>query len=160
MSFLSFTRKITATALFLALPGLALAGDLTIKDPYVRSSSATAVTGAAFMMIMNGSDTEDRLIAAKTGAAKRVELHTHTEDANGVMKMTEIEGGIVIPAGEMHALQRGGDHVMLMGVTEALVQGEEIELTLTFEKAGDVTITVPVDHTRKAKHGQAHSATN
>lgn len=161
MSFLSFLRRATATTLLLTLPNLALAGDFMIKNPYVRSSSATAVTGAAFMTIMNNTGQDDRLIAAHTGNAKRVELHTHAEDANGVMKMSEIEGGIAIPAGEMHMLKRGGDHVMLMGVTAPLVQGEEIELTLTFESAGEVTVTVPIDHERKAEHGSKnHSATN
>ncbi|NCX55288.1 MAG: copper chaperone PCu(A)C [Rhodobacterales bacterium] len=45
----------------------------------------------------------------------------------------------------MHALKRGGDHVMFMGLTRSLEHGDKFELTLTFEHAGDVTLTVPVD---------------
>lgn len=130
-----------------------LAGEIIIHDPYVRSSTPSSVTGAAFFTLMNHSDVDDRLIGARSDVAKRVELHTHEQDANGVMKMMKIEGGIELPVGEMHALKRGGDHVMLMGLTAPLVQGEKITVTLTFEKAGEVEIKVPVDRERKPKHG-------
>lgn len=151
---MTFSRLITvgAAALMLGAAPL-LAGDIAVKDPYVRTSTPSSVTGAAFMMLVNSGDTDDRLIAASTDVAGRVELHTHIEDANGVMKMTEIEGGIAVPAGEMHHLKRGGDHVMLMGLTRALEQGEEITVTLTFEKAGDITVQIPVDRERKPGHG-------
>ena len=130
----------------------AFAGEMLIEDPYVRASTPTSKTGAAFMTLMNQTDSDDRLIAASSEVAGRVELHTHIEDANGVMQMTEIEGGIPIAAGEAHVLKRGGDHVMFMGLTGPLEQGAEITVTLTFEKAGDVQVQVPVDHERKPDH--------
>lgn len=143
-----------AMAALIALP--AFAGDMKImiKDPYARSS---AMSGAAFFTIMNHSDEDDRLVAARTDAAPRVELHTHTEDANGVMRMREIEGGIAVPAGGMHALKRGGDHVMFMGLDGGLPEGEEISVTLVFEKAGEVMVQIPVDNDRSAKGGHNHS---
>ena len=151
---MKLTRHFTAGAAALVLSATALiAGDIMIKDAYVRSSTPSSKSGAAFLMLMNHSDSDDRLIAARTDVAKRVELHTHQEDANGVMKMMEIEGGIALPAGGMHALKRGGDHIMLMGLTAPLVQGEEITMTLTFEHAGEVEVSIPVDRERKANHG-------
>ena len=142
-----------ASAALIALGTPVFAGEIMIKDPYVRSSTPNSVTGAAFFIIMNDSDSNDRLIAAATDVAGRVELHTHTEDANGVMKMSEIEGGIPVAEGEMHHLKRGGDHVMLMGLNAPLVQGEEITVTLTFEKAGEISVQIPVDNERKPDHG-------
>lgn len=127
--------------------------EIMVKDAYVRSSTPNSKTGAAFMMLMNRSDADDRLISASSDISKRVELHTHIEDENGVMKMTELEDGMAIPAGGMHHMKRGGDHVMFMGLNESLVQGEEITVTLTFEKAGDVEVTIPVDNERKPDHG-------
>lgn len=151
---MKLTRLIAAGAAALALSTAPLfAGDIMVQDPYVRSSTPSSVTGAAFFVLINNSDTDDRLIAARSDVAKRVELHTHQEDANGVMKMMEIEGGIPVPAGGMHALRRGGDHVMLMGLTAPLRQGEQISVTLTFEKAGDIDVSVPVDSARKPDHG-------
>ena len=136
-----------------ALSTSALAGGIMVKDAYVRSATPSSPSGAAFMVLMNHSDTDDRLIAARSDVAKRVELHTHTEDANGVMRMGEIEGGIAIAAGEKHLMKRGGDHVMFMGLTAPLAQDSEIKVTLTFEKAGDVEVMIPVDHARKPDHG-------
>jgi len=155
---MSFRTLLAATSVaFLSLSAPVFAGDIMIKDAYVRSSTPSSPTGAAFMMLMNHSDSDDRLIAATSDVAKRVELHTHTEDANGVMRMREIDGGIAIPAGGMHMMERGGDHVMFMGLTEPLVQNTEVKVTLTFENAGEVEIMIPVDHARKAGHsGDTH----
>jgi copper(I)-binding protein len=126
------------------------AGDVMVMDAYARVASKVAKSGAAFMMIHNHSDQDDRLIAAASDVAKRVELHTHIEE-DGVMKMTKLDDGMIIPAGGMHALKRGGDHVMFMGLTRSLEHGDMFELTLTFEHAGDMTLTVPVDLERQDK---------
>lgn len=144
---------VAASAALLTLSAPAFAQNIMIKDAYVRSSTPSSPTGAAFMMLMNESDSDDRLISVASDVAARVELHTHIEDANGVMKMTEIEGGIPIAAGETHMMQRGGDHVMFMGLKAPLEQGGEITVTLTFEKAGDVKVTIPVDSERKPGQG-------
>ena len=147
----SLARGLGAVAL-VALPTLSLA-EIVISDPYARTSRPNAPTGAAFMMIQNTSDTADRLVAVSSDVAKRVELHTHIDQGDGVMKMTEIEGGVEIPAGSTYMMQRGGDHVMFMGITAPLEQGGEVVVTLTFEQAGDVTVTIPVDNERKPAHG-------
>lgn len=155
MSFKS-TLLAAVAALSLALPGAALAGDMDkmmVQDPYARASTAMSTSGAAFMVLANHSAEDDRLIAAKSDVAERVELHTHIQDANGVMQMREVEGGFPVVAGEMHALARGGDHVMFLGLNRALKQGDMITLTLIFEKAGDVVVEVPVDLKRKPDHG-------
>jgi copper(I)-binding protein len=144
-----FLTAAAAVTLF-AAPAFA---EIMVKDAYVRSSTPSSVTGAAFMVLMNDGTEDDRLIAATSDVAGRVELHTHIQDANGVMRMTEIEGGIPVPAGSMHMLQRGGDHVMFMGLSAPLEQGSEIAVTLTFEKAGEMQVMIPVDHERKPDHG-------
>ncbi|MEL6621116.1 MAG: copper chaperone PCu(A)C, partial [Pseudomonadota bacterium] len=78
------------------------------------------------------------------------------ETGDGIMKMQEIEGGIALPAGGTHHMMRGGDHVMLMGLTGPLEQGAEINVTLIFEQAGEVDVTIPIDNERKPA-GKAHS---
>ncbi|GGG64468.1 hypothetical protein GCM10011415_08840 [Salipiger pallidus] len=127
--------------------------DITVTDAYVRSAMPGAPTGAAFMVIGNDSGSADRLVSVASDAAKRVELHTHISDDNGVMKMTHVEEGFAIPANGEHVLARGGDHVMFMGLNEPLVQGETVTVTLTFENAGAVTIEIPVDSERQPDHG-------
>jgi len=133
-------------ALSIALP--AMAQDILVHDAYARASGKNAKSGAIFLQIDNTGTTDDRLIAAKTNVSMKAELHSHTEDANGVMLMREVEGGIALASHETHMLARGGDHVMLMGITTPLAQGDHITLTLTFEKAGDLVVEVPVDNDR------------
>lgn len=137
----------------LMLPALPLAADIVVSDAYARVSRPDAPTGAAFMTIRNTGDTNDRLLSVASEVAKRVELHTHIDQGDGIMKMSRIEGGIPVPAGATHKLARGGDHVMLMGLTQPLEQGQEISFVLTFEEAGDVVITLPVDNERQPDHG-------
>jgi copper(I)-binding protein len=139
-----FMKHILAGALALAsLP--ALAGDITVTDAYARAASPSAKAGAAFMVIENTGTSEDRLVSAASEVAQRVELHTHKDMGDGVMRMVHVEEGFAIPPGGSHVLQRGGDHVMFMGLTQSLIQGETVEVVLTFENAGDVTLQVPVD---------------
>lgn len=143
-------RAVTLGAMFSIGLGLsASAGDITVTDAYVRASGASAKSGAIFMQIENSADTDDRLIAAATPAARKAELHTHIMTDQGVMQMRQVKDGLVIPAHDVHMLARGGDHVMLMGLTGPLAQGDMVELTLTFEKAGKLTLEVPVDMKRK-----------
>ena len=127
-------------AVSFALPAFA---DIVVDDQYARSSNAMA--GAAFMVIKNTGDAPDHLLSATSDAAQRVELHTHIEDENGVMRMTHVEEGFMLPAGGEIVLQRGGKHVMFMGLNAPFEQGELVTVTLVFETAGEVTVEIPVD---------------
>jgi copper(I)-binding protein len=140
-----FTLTLGALAALTALPAFA---EITINDAYARASGMHAKAGAAFMVITNTGDSDDRLIAATSEAAMRVELHTHKDMGDGVMKMIEVEEGFAIPAGGEHALARGGDHVMFMGLTAPFEDGKMLSVTLEFEKAGTMTVEIPVDLNR------------
>ncbi|WP_170417930.1 copper chaperone PCu(A)C [Ruegeria atlantica] len=156
---MSLTSKLLTTFAAATLATAAFAQDIiTVDDAYARSSGKTAKAGAAFMMIQNDGTTDDRLIGVKSDAAARVELHTHIVDENGVAKMTHVEEGFVIPAGEAHMLKRGGDHVMFMGLTAPFEQDATVPVTLIFENAGEVEIEIPVDLERNDAGGHgSHS---
>lgn len=137
-------RLILSLGLVLGLAGVAHAGEIEIVDSYARVGSPMAKSGAAFLVIRNGSEADDQLVAVFSDVAMRTELHTHVMDGD-VMKMREVEGGFPVPAGGTLEMQRGGDHVMMMGLTERLTDGQMIELTLTFRDAGEMVISVEVD---------------
>lgn len=130
---------------FMTQPALAHDG-VKIVDAYARIMGES---GAIFLTIENHQADEDRLVSASTDAAEMTGVHTHIAGADGVMKMREVSDGFAIPAKGEHALQRGGDHIMLMGVTRALKDGDLVHLTLTFERAGVVEVDVPVDNARQ-----------
>lgn len=99
--------------------------------------------GAAYLTITNNGDEADRLVSATTDMAEAVEIHEVAMD-NNVMEMSPLHDGLEIPAGEQVSFEPSGYHLMLIGITESLITGEEYDLTLTFEHAGDVTLTVPI----------------
>lgn len=147
---MSFKPTFLATVAAVTLATAALAESvIVVDDAYARSSGMSAKAGAAFMMLKNTGNSDDRLISAQSDVAARVELHTHKIDENGVAKMEEVEEGFAIPAGEVHMLQRGGDHVMFMGLKQPFEQGATIPVTLVFEQAGEVVVEIPVDLERQ-----------
>ncbi|WP_425091217.1 copper chaperone PCu(A)C [Tropicimonas sp. S265A] len=154
MSFKSFL--LGGAAALLTLP--AFAGDILVKDAYARSASAVAKTGAAFMEIENTGAVADRLVAVRSDAAARVELHTHLSGGDGIMRMVEVKDGFEIPANGAHMLKRGGDHVMFMGLTGPLTDGETVSVTLVFEHAGEVAVEIPIDSKRMPEGHGGHGA--
>lgn len=155
---MKFAKFVGVAAMAMGFGAAAWAGGIVVEDAYARASTPTAKSGAAFMVLMNTGDQDDRLVAAKSDVAARVELHTHREIADGVMKMMEVEEGFVIPAGGTHMLARGGDHVMFMGLNEPFADGDTVAVTLVFEHAGEVAVEIPVDLNRKPTHGGGHGA--
>lgn len=121
----------------------AVVGNLSIDNAWTRATPPRAPNGGAFMTINNDGGEPDRLVAASTPQAIRTELHTHRME-DGVMRMRPVEGGIEVPAGGSVTLAPGGLQVMLLGLKAPLAEGATVPLTLTFEKAGTVTIEVAV----------------
>lgn len=144
MTFFSLCRASVAT-LVLSVP--AFAADIEVSEAYARSAGHHAKSGAAFMVLKNNGDAADRLIGVSSDVAKRVELHTHIM-RDGIAKMRPIEGGIELAPGGSHAMERGADHVMFMGLTEPLVDGETVKVTLVFEQAGAIEVEIPIDSAR------------
>lgn len=119
-------------------------GKIDVEKPYARATPAGAMSGAAYMTLANKTQTADRLTGASSEVAAKVQIH-EMKVVNGVMKMREVAGGLAIPAGGSVALKPGSYHVMLMGLKKPLVAGQSFALTLTFAKAGNISVTVPVE---------------
>jgi copper(I)-binding protein len=121
----------------------AVAGDLTIENPWARASIGSAANGAAYMTVRNRGSTDDRLLAVRTPAARKVELHSHAAVA-GVVKMRRVDS-VEVPAGGTAAFEpEGHQAIMLLGLRAPLKEGESIVATVLFEKAGEVEVQLPV----------------
>lgn len=130
-------------------PALAQASgnsSITVEQLWARATPAGAKTGAVYMTLDNKSGTADRLTGVSSDVAEKLQIHEMKVD-NGVMQMRELAGGLPIPAKGSVVLKPGGYHVMLIGLKKPLTAGEKFPLTLTFEKAGNISLTVPVQAT-------------
>lgn len=147
---MTLPRALALAAALLALPlaGRAQdaapgsAGGIAITEGFVVSTGPRAPTAAAYLTIVNGGDA-DRLTGASGEAARRIELHRHVRE-NDVARMEPIPEGVPTPAGGTVRLEPGGMHVMLMGLNAPLEPGGTVDLTLLFENAGPVAVTLPV----------------
>jgi periplasmic copper chaperone A len=116
---------------------------INVDHPWARATPAGATTGAAYMTLANKSATADRLTAASSDVANKVQIHEMAV-VNGIMQMQEVANGLSIPASGSVTLKPGAYHVMLIGLKKRLIAGQTLRLTLIFAKAGSISITVPI----------------
>ncbi|WP_050466717.1 copper chaperone PCu(A)C [Herbaspirillum chlorophenolicum] len=120
-------------------------GQLEIGHPYARATVPGQPAGGAYFSIENKGAASDKLVALSSPVAKSTEIHTMAMEGN-LMKMREVDGGLEIKPGQKIAMQPGnGYHIMLMGLSKPLKAGDKVPLTLTFEKAGKVDVTLNVE---------------
>ena len=123
---------------------IATVGDLSIGEAWARAMLPGQPAGGGYLTVTNRSSEPDRLLGASSPSAGMVELHTMAV-VNDVMTMRPVEGGLEIPAGATVELKPGGYHLMLMGLKRPLAKGESFPASLTFEKAGRVTVEFRVE---------------
>jgi copper(I)-binding protein len=121
---------------------LTQAADLNIEDAMARAVPPTAKMSAAFMTLTNNADTDLAVIGAESSVAKAVELHNNTM-TDGKMKMRQVNQ-IDLPANQTTELKPGGQHVMLIGLNRALVEGETIDLKLNFSDGSSESMEIPI----------------
>lgn len=114
---------------------------LSLADGWVKAVDSGMT--AAFGVLENSSEAPITLVSAQTDAAAMVELHETVEDGSGAMVMRPVDGGFVVPAGGTHELAPGGDHIMLMGVTDPIEPGEDVTIVLTTDDGGTLTVSLP-----------------
>ncbi|MBB2740581.1 UNVERIFIED_ORG: hypothetical protein FHR35_000401 [Microbispora rosea subsp. rosea] len=119
-------------------PASAAAAPLSISDPWVKT--ARSGMSAAFATLVNTTGEAVTVVAASTPVSPSVELHEVVGDG-GTTTMRRKQGGFVIPAGDRHVLQPGGDHIMLMDVRTAVEPGAEVPFTLTLKDGRTVSFT-------------------
>jgi copper(I)-binding protein len=125
------------------LAGCGSGGSITVTDAWARPSMGMDRAGAAYMVIENTGEEGDVLLGAASPAAATVEVHETVAGGDGTMSMQPI-GSLDIAPGDTVSLEPGGYHIMLIELTDELVVGDTIEITLTFETAGEVKVSAEV----------------
>jgi copper(I)-binding protein len=118
------------------------ADKLTVKNAWIQEGPPSQKITAGFMVIENHSSADLSLISASTDAARVVELHK-MELEDGMMRMQKVDS-IKVPAGGSVELKPGGYHLMVIGLTRQLKEGDEVKVKLTFSGSIEKIVTVPV----------------
>jgi periplasmic copper chaperone A len=137
-----------AVTILFALPafahnGVTHHGAINISGPFARATLPNAPVGGGFMRIENEGPEGDRLVSVSSPLAGEVQIH-EMKMTGDVMTMSPLPEGLVLPPGETVELSPGGYHLMLMGLTGPLVEGQTVPVTLVFEKAGPVEMELPI----------------
>ncbi|MEU9142396.1 copper chaperone PCu(A)C [Streptomyces sp. NPDC048349] len=143
------TRTTRALAAALSLTAtLAISGCSGSEDK--ASKPAPTVSGAfmpqpvndkmagAFMVIKNGSKTADKLTGVTSTLSDDLQIH-ETKD----QKMQQVQS-LDLPANGELKLERGGDHIMFMGLKSTPKVGDKVSIELRFEKADPVKVELEV----------------
>jgi copper(I)-binding protein len=129
-----------------AAPSLAhdvKAGDLVISQAWSRATPGGAKVAGGYLVIENKGTAPDRLVGVSADIAGKSEIHEMAMD-NGVMKMRALEKGLVVEPGKTVKLAPGGNHLMLQELKGPFKQGDKVPVTLQFEKAGKVAVSLDV----------------
>ena len=133
----------------------AVAGQpINVLQIWARASVPGVAVGAAYFVVHNKNPEADVLLRIESPRSKIAEMHTSTMQGD-LMKMEKLEA-LDVPGESSVVFKPGGHHVMLMELDEPLVEGSTFPMTLIFENAGPVEVTVAVqgigamEHTRTA----------
>jgi copper(I)-binding protein len=142
--------KQAVLAFVIALASLSLAraddvkaGDLIISQGWSRATPGGAKIGAGYFTIANKGSSADKLVSVSGDIAGKIDVHEMAM-TDGVMTMRPLEQGLTIDPGKTVTLAPGGYHLMLTDLKKPLKQGDTVPLTLEFEKAGKVAVTLEV----------------
>ncbi len=127
--------------------------DVMAHEPYARAMAPDATTSAVFVTFANRSQDDINIVAAETPAAGKVELHDVIKDGD-VMKMRQIDR-ITLGAKETTELKPGSLHIMLFDLKTPLNEGDEIEVTVTYDNGQKQSFNAPV---KKVMAGMKHTA--
>jgi copper(I)-binding protein len=147
-----------AAAISFARGEEAVSGTLVVTRAWARATPPGASVGAAYLTIENRGRNDERLVGITSPAAPSVVIHETVEEA-GVARMRPLDAP-VIPAGQTLAMQPGGIHIMLMGLSAPLKEGERLPLTLTFGSAGALTVEAeiaPIGSESPTEHATDHA---
>ena len=135
-----------ALATLLAAPAGAQdgkAGDLVVTQAWSRATPGGAKIAGGYLTIENKGTAPDRLLGGSAEVSDKVQVHEMAVN-NGVMTMRSLDKGLAIEPGKIVKLAPGGFHLMLTDLKKPLKQGDKVPVTLEFEKAGKVKLSLDV----------------
>ena len=111
-------------------------GDLTLSNLEVRASLGVNPNTGGYLTVANWGAAPDELIGATCTCAREVQLHLMSMSGS-VMSMRRVSA-LTVPAHGKLELKPGGAHLMVLGLKAPIKDGDKVNMTLTFRRAGQV----------------------
>ena len=119
-------------------------GSIEISHPWARASSSKAREAGGFLTIANRGAAPDRLIAAASPVAEKIEVHAIRVVGSDIT-MRRLDNGLALPVATTLTLKPRGYHLLLQGLKAPLAKGTRLPVRLTFENAGSIEIELTVE---------------
>ena len=126
---------------------------ILLSDFWIRATPPGHGVSAGYLNIKNSNDEADRLISVSSDFAGRGEIHEMRMDGD-IMKMRQMEDGLTIAGGSAVTLKPGGTHLMFMKLNQQIVAGERYNITLIFEQAGKIDMTIQARKSASGHHNK------
>lgn len=117
-------------------------GQLSVDGAYVRGLPPGQSVTAAFLTFVNTGDQPLVIRKAVSPQVARIEFHQHTHE-DGMMRMRPL-GELTVPAGGELTLAPGGVHLMLMGLSVPLVDGDVVSMVFSGDGLQSLEVQMPV----------------
>lgn len=131
------------------------AGEIAIGHPYARATAPGQPSAGAYFSLENKGAQADTLVSVNAAIAKSTQIHMMSMEGD-VMKMREVGPLAIKPAEKIVMKPGGGYHIMLIGLSQPLKAGDKFPMTLTFEKAGKVEVSVYVEDVKAGDKPMEH----
>lgn len=115
---------------------------LTIGHPWAPITHGNLATGVVYVTLVNDGKKADRLLKVRSPWAASAALHSTIKDGT-VMGMRDIDS-VAIPPGQTVEFKPGALHIMLLGLTRPLKDGDMLPLTVTLANEGEIKIEAMV----------------
>ena len=139
---LSMALRVMLSAALFSLLSMTAVAELNVKEGYVRGLPPGQSTTAAFMHLLNSSDTAVTIISAVSDSAEKAEIHAHRHH-NGMMSMERVQS-ITIPAKGEFVLAPGDHHLMLINLYKPLQEGDVVAIELMADSGVVLNLHLPV----------------
>lgn len=125
----------------LSCTSFSVLANVMFVDGYVRAMPPSVPNTAAYFTLMNHGPELD-LVSVETDVAGEAQLHTLIEE-DGVIKMRQLPKFTLASHSNLE-LKPSGNHVMLLGLKQPLIEGQEVLLRLKFSDGSEQQLMLPV----------------
>jgi len=119
----------------------ARSGHIRVTDAFAFAP-VTQASGSIYFRLQNDGSVPDTLADLSTPLSSHISMHATLGSTTGTMMMRVSD--MQVPAKGEIVLKPGGTHVMLEDLNSLPKPGDHISVTLTFRRAGAITLAVPV----------------